>query len=614
MCVIVSMQKKMADEPLLEETKNKYVMFPIEYPDVFDMYKQAQSAYWTADEINFAQDLTDLDKLNSNEKHFINHVLAFFAASDGIVMENLSQRFANDIPKSEVRAFYAFQDAMEAVHCVAPETRILTKKGYQCIKDLKDQQVEVWNGECWSQVTVKKTSDNSKLVNVKLSNGMNLECTLAHKWFVHVGDKVLKIETQDLHEGDIIAAYKLPMSYLDDPDYFQNPYTHGFFCGETGSHPNKYTNDINKEKFTVPVNYSVETKLRWLEGYLDADGCISGSQTSVKVTSVHLEFLKNVQLLLTTFGVQTNIKFVRNEEGIKQHCLYIPCRWFQELRKLGLQPKMLQLSTDEQVNRNGDPLIEVTAIEDVGRMDETYCFTEPMRHAGVFNGILTGQSETYSLLIDTYVKNETQKDELFNAVRNFPAIKEKADWALQWIESKDASFAQRLVAFAIVEGLFFSASFCAIFWLRERGLLPGLSFANQLIARDESLHTEFAILLYSHLNNKVPKDVLETMMRQAVDIEMRFITESIPCSMIGMNTDLMSDYIKYIADRLLVSLGSSKIYNTTNPFAFMEMSASESKVSFFEKRNASYSKSTVSFNPGQSAIPSELSINLTDDF
>jgi ribonucleotide reductase beta subunit family protein with ferritin-like domain len=325
-------------EPLLTETKNKYVMFPVEYPDVFEMYKKAQSAYWTSDEINFAQDSSDLDKLNDNERHFINHILAFFAASDGIVMENLSQRFANDVPKPEVRAFYAFQDAMEAVH-----------------------------------------------------------------------------------------------------------------------------------------------------------------------------------------------------------------------------------------------------------------------------------SETYSLLIDTYVKDPEEKMKLFNAVQTFPAIQEKAEWALQWIGNKEASFAQRLVAFAIVEGIFFSASFCAIFWLRERGLLPGLSFANALIARDESMHTDFAVLLYSHLNNKLSADTVEAMVRQAVDIERRFITESIPCSMIGMNVHLMTEYIEYIADRLMLMLGFPRIFNKTNPFAFMEMSASDVKTSFFEKRNASYAK-PVSFTPGQGAVPKELTFDPTDDF
>jgi ribonucleotide reductase beta subunit family protein with ferritin-like domain len=325
-------------EDLLTEDRNKYVMFPIKYPDIYEMYKKAASAYWLPDEINFQQDLIDIDKLSTNEKYFINHVLAFFAASDGIVMENLATRFSKDIPVSEVKAFYAFQNAMEAVH-----------------------------------------------------------------------------------------------------------------------------------------------------------------------------------------------------------------------------------------------------------------------------------SETYSLLIDTYVKDPIQKDELFNAVTNFPAIKNKADWAIQWIDNPTASFGQRLVGFAIVEGLFFSASFCAIFWLRERGLLPGLSFANQLIARDESMHTDFACLLYSKLNNRLPRENVEAMFREAVEIEKEFIIESIPCSMIGMNKELMTDYIMYIADRLLLLLGYDKIYNTTNPFQFMEMSASETKASFFEVKVSSYAK-PVSFVGGQSVIPTELSIDTSDDF
>jgi len=325
-------------EELLNDSGNKYVMFPIKYPDIYEMYKKAASAYWLPDEINFQQDLIDIDKLSTNEKHFINHVLAFFAASDGIVMENLATRFSKDIPVPEVKSFYAFQNAMEAVH-----------------------------------------------------------------------------------------------------------------------------------------------------------------------------------------------------------------------------------------------------------------------------------SETYSLLIDTYVKDEVEKNRLFNAVNNFPAIKNKASWAIQWIDNEEASFAQRLVGFAIVEGLFFSASFCAIFWLRERGLLPGLSFANQLIARDESMHTDFACLLYSKLQNRLPREAVEEMIRDAVEIEKEFIIESIPCSMIGMNKDLMTDYILYIADRLLLLLGYEKIYNKTNPFQFMEMSASETKASFFEVKVSSYAK-PVSFVGGQSVIPTELSINTNDDF
>jgi ribonucleotide reductase beta subunit family protein with ferritin-like domain len=307
------------DEPLLTESKNRHVMFPVEYPDIFEMYKKHVSTFWTADELNFQQDLIDLEKLTSNEKYFINHVLAFFAASDGIVSENLGQRFSNDVPKAEVRAFYAFQNAMEQVH-----------------------------------------------------------------------------------------------------------------------------------------------------------------------------------------------------------------------------------------------------------------------------------SESYSLLIDSYVKDPVEKDSLFNAVRNFPAIKEKSDWCQKWITDILSPFSQRLVAFAIVEGVFFSASFCAIFWMRERGLLPGLSFANQLISRDEGLHTQFACLLYSKLNNKLPEKVIHEMFKEAVEIEMNFITESIPCAMIGMNSDLMKEYIKFVADYTIMMLGYQPMYHSQNPFAFMEFASLEGKTNFFEKRVSEYSKAVVS--------------------
>lgn len=324
------------DEPMLTEQKNRFVLFPIQYPDIYEMYKKAAASYWVTDEINFQQDLSDLEKMSENERYFINHILAFFAASDGVVMENLSLRFSNDVPIPEVRQFYAFQNAMEAVH-----------------------------------------------------------------------------------------------------------------------------------------------------------------------------------------------------------------------------------------------------------------------------------SETYSVLIDTYVKDHTEQLQLFNAVDNFPAIREKAEWAIKWINDENASFAQRLVAFAIVEGLFFSASFCAIFWLRERGLLPGLSFANQLISRDESLHTEFACLLYSKLQNKLDESVLDDMVSEAVAIEMKFITESIPCNMIGMNADLMKDYIMYIADRLRVMLGYDKHYHKTNPFQFAEISSLEGKSSFFEVRVSEYSK-PVSLQGGKTMIPNQLSFDTTD--
>lgn len=326
-----------ATEPILTEEKSRHVYFPVKYKDLHEMYKKASSSYWVAEEINFEQDLIDLDRLTKNEKHFIKQVLAFFAASDGIVMENLSVRFMNDIAIAEAKAFYSFQIAIEQVH-----------------------------------------------------------------------------------------------------------------------------------------------------------------------------------------------------------------------------------------------------------------------------------SETYSLLIDTYERNPDEKEKLFNAVNTFPAIQEKAAWAMKWILDPQASFAQRLIAFAIVEGVYFSSSFAAIFWLRERGILPGLSFANQLISRDENMHTEFACLLYSKIVNRVPERIVRDMFNEAVEIEDRFITESIPCSMINMNEALMKEYIRFIADRTLLMLGYDKIYNKENPFSFMEASALESKGNFFECKISEYAKAGV--NAEGKSMPARVVVDLDADF
>lgn len=327
------------DEPLLTEDRSRHVLFPVTDNDAYLMYKKAQASYWVPDEINFAQDRTDLERMAAPELTFVTHVLAFFAASDGIVMENLASRFMNDVKLPEARHFYAAQLAIEAIH-----------------------------------------------------------------------------------------------------------------------------------------------------------------------------------------------------------------------------------------------------------------------------------SETYSLLIDTYVRDAAQKARLFDAVSHFPAIREKAQWAMRWIESREASFAHRLLGFAIVEGLFFSASFCAIFWLRKRGLLPGLGFANALISRDEGLHTDFACLLYGKLRRRLPEAAAHAMMAEAVDIERRFITESIPCSMINMNICHMTEYIEYVADRLLQQLGYTKKYHAKNPFDFMELASTEGKDNFFEKRVSTYNKAGVSFMPGVSTRPDQLAVDLDADF
>ena len=198
-------------------------------------------------------------------------------------------------------------------------------------------------------------------------------------------------------------------------------------------------------------------------------------------------------------------------------------------------------------------------------------------------------SHTYSLLIETYIKNEEEKHKLFHAIENFPCIKKKSDWAQKWINDKRSNFAVRLIAFACIEGIFFSGAFCSIYWLKKRGLMPGLTFSNELISRDEALHTEFAILLYKKLLKKVNKPKVYEIIKEAVEIETEFICEALPCRLIGMNSQMMTQYIQFVADRLAVQLGYSKIYGVTNSFDFMEMISIESKTNFFEKRNDSYS-------------------------
>jgi ribonucleoside-diphosphate reductase subunit M2 len=197
-------------------------------------------------------------------------------------------------------------------------------------------------------------------------------------------------------------------------------------------------------------------------------------------------------------------------------------------------------------------------------------------------------SEMYSLLIETYIKDQKEKNKLFSALQSFPCIKKKADWALKWIHDKRSSFATRLVAFACVEGIFFSGAFCSIFWLKKRGLMPGLAFSNELISRDEALHTEFAVLLFNKLQRKPGKKKIIEIIREAVEIEKEFICDALPCRLISMNSESMSQYIEFVADRLSIQLGCGNIYNTANPFDFMEMISIEGKTNFFEKRVGEY--------------------------
>jgi ribonucleoside-diphosphate reductase subunit M2 len=305
---------KIQSEPLLAPDDKRFVMFPIQHQDIWEMYKKQVDCFWRAEEIDLSKDLTHWESLNADEKHFVSMILAFFAASDGIVLENLAVRFMSDIQVSEARAFYGFQIAMENIH-----------------------------------------------------------------------------------------------------------------------------------------------------------------------------------------------------------------------------------------------------------------------------------SQTYSLLIETYIKNEEEKMKLFQAIDHYPCIKKKSDWAQKWIKDNRSGFATRLVAFACVEGIFFSGAFCSIFWLKKRGLMPGLTFSNELISRDEALHCEFAILLYNKLVKKMPKNKIHELIKEAVDIETEFICEALPCRLIGMNSKMMTQYIQFVADRLCLQLGYDKLYDVPNPFDFMELISLEGKTNFFERVVSDYS-------------------------
>ena len=223
---------------------------------------------------------------------------------------------------------------------------------------------------------------------------------------------------------------------------------------------------------------------------------------------------------------------------------------------------------------------------------ERFCNEVKILEAQFFYGFQIAveniHSETYSLLIDTYVKDVEKKSKLFNAIEEIPSIKKKADWTRKWISDKTSTFGTRVIAFAAVEGIFFSGSFCSIFWLKQRGLMPGLCHSNELISRDEGLHTEFAVLMYSMLKHKPSKEVVLEIIKEAVELEKEFITESLPCDLIGMNKNLMKQYIEYVSDRLLLMLGLEKIYNTSNPFQWMELISIQGKTNFFEKRVGEY--------------------------
>lgn len=591
---------------ILTDVANRFVMFPIRYQSIWNMYKKAESAFWTAEEIDLSKDMNDWEKLSDNDRTFIKNVLAFFAGSDGIVNENLSVRFMNDVKPPEAKAFYGFQIAMENIHCVKGDTMILTDLGYFPIDSLQDTYVRVWNGERFSEVKVLKTSESSDMNHVLLNNGMSLVCTPQHKWVLESGERVW---TAQLKSGDRLLPFQYPsqLDPLSDPQPFPNADMHGFMCLDacmpssmTAPDSGIFGTSTLHDKYFVPINYSKTTKLAWVSGLL-RHATVNEKDVMACATlfSHRSTFIKEVQLLLTTLAIPSSIRI----EDTDPSRLTLSMNSLVQLLQLGLtvSPESGLSSLVKQAKMTIRSVtmtpVQCLSVEKVYPMQikmPTYCFEEPQRGMGVFNGILTGQSETYSLLIDTYVKDPMEKARLFNAIDTIPCIKRKAQWALKWIENQKASFATRLVAFACVEGIFFSGAFCAIFWLKERGLMPGLCFSNELISRDESQHTEFAMLLYSMLpKQKLSESVIRDIVMEAVEIETEFIVDSIPCSLLGMNSDLMTQYIKFVADRLVVQLGYEKIYHVTNPFHFMDRICLDTKTNFFENREGNYAKANV---------------------
>jgi ribonucleotide reductase beta subunit family protein with ferritin-like domain len=588
-------------EPLLIPDEGRYVMFPIKYDDVWSMYKKQMDSFWRCEEINMSKDLGEWEKMNDDEKYFIKMVLAFFAASDGIVLENLAQRFMNDIENSEIRAFYSMQIFMENIHCVSADTAILTDRGYFEIGGLENQSVNVWNGKQFSKVTVKYTG-NQELYLVSLTNGMELRCTPGHKWIVVKDGVVTRVTTAELVEGETeIAEFDYPLLLQTENGFHENEVYDWFV-------PNV------PFAFEPPTNRSFNVKLEWMTAFLreyatfhslESGDCLYFANCSFD----NISYFQKLQLFFSTMGISTHLttNTERNENGL---VIWMNSKNKQMFDKLYIDLTIVSRSCEEIVLENGMADFAHLRVQSVFKVSDdspTFCFNEPLNHAGVFNGILTGQSEMYSILIDTYSRDKAEKDRLLNSIQHFPCIKKKAEWAKKWINDKESSFASRLVAFAVVEGIFFSSSFASIYWIKKRGMLHGLTLSNEFISRDEALHVEFAVLLYHKLVNKLSKETFYKIMTEAVEIEKEFILEAIPCRLIGMNSTLMSQYIEFVTNRLCLQLGYDKLFpNATNPFDFMELISLNDKVNFFEKTNTQYALANKSIEGDPFDLSSEF--------
>lgn len=636
-------------EPLLDNKNKRDSLYPIVWEGMWNFYKLHLASHWVAQEIDLSKDVNDWNSLKPDEQHYIKYGLAFFAGSDFIINES-QKKDAEDIKIFEYQFFNDDKIARENIHCVSGDTKILTDEGYVKIEDKVGKKVNIWNGDEFSSVDIKQTTEKAQLYRVVLSDGRYLDCTDEHKWIIQNGDprrnKFNRVMTKDLKlNSDRIFKYDFPV--IDGKDNsFLYPYTHGFFCGDgsyiTSIQGNVYpilqiysddkkdliaymdfrtvneNKNLNRldlylhhdmaEKYTVPFNFGLKTKLKWLEGYVDADGCIKRSKNgakSIQMVSINRDFISDVQMLISTMGVNTNLKKIRDEcdiviKGKKAHtqtlyCLYLSCNGVESLKNLGFNPKRLNVFTTYKPRRKCEEFATIDLIVQLNQ-GPTYCFNEPKNHMGIFNGILTGQSTTYADLLEQYVDDTREKETLKNAVKTMPSIATKAEWMREYIQN--GTFVERLVAEAIMEGIFFSGTFCGIFWLRKRGLMPALCDANEFISRDEGIHRDFNCYVYRELiKNKLPEDLLTHMIRRAVTIEQVFVTESLPVKLIGMNSDMMCQYIQYVADHLCYNLIQKKIYNVENPFDdWMNAIALKVKADFFVHRPTAYGKSAVLAN------------------
>jgi len=304
---------------------------------------------------------------------------------------------------------------------------------------------------------------------------------------------------------------------------------------------------------------------------------------------------KNQEMLLSEEEKRYVIFPIRHDEIWKMYKKAEANFWTAEELDLSKDLKDFQLTMNEGERYFVENILAFFAASDGivnENLVERFCNEVQLLEAKFFYGFQIAveniHSETYSLLIDTYVKDNIKKEKLFNAIETIPSVKKKADWALKWINDMSSTFGTRVIAFAAVEGIFFSGSFCSIFWLKKRGLMPGLCHSNELISRDEGLHTEFAVLMYSMLKDKPSKEVILQIIQEAVELEKEFITESLPCDLIGMNKNLMKQYIEHISDRLLLMIGLEKVYGVENPFPWMELISVQGKTNFFEKRVGEY--------------------------